>query len=131
MIKRIAGQLESQRDPHVKRPFFAHMLRIFAVPIIIAWIVLTVLVNVLVPQLEVISEEHSAPLAPVDAPSMIASKLVGENFQEYKSNSTVMMVVVGEEELGDAAHQYYDESLRSSSPTNNTLSTPRISGVTD
>ncbi|WP_024440749.1 RND family transporter [Mycobacterium sp. UM_WGJ] len=109
MIKKIKDQLDSRQDPHVKRPFFAHMLRIFAVPIIIIWIVLTVLVNVLVPQLEVISEEHSAPLAPVDAPSMIASKLVGENFQEYKSNSTVMMVVVGEEELGDAAHHYYDE----------------------
>ncbi|OBK85380.1 hypothetical protein A5649_00180 [Mycolicibacter heraklionensis] len=109
MIKRIKEQLDRHQDPHVKRPFFAHMLRIFAVPIIIAWIVLTVLVNVLVPQLEVISEEHSAPLAPVDAPSMVASKLVGENFQEYKSNSTVMMVVVGEDELGDAAHHYYDE----------------------
>ncbi|MGV0748492.1 MMPL/RND family transporter [Mycolicibacter minnesotensis] len=109
MIKRIKEQLDRHQDPHVKRPFFAHMLRIFAVPIIVAWIVLTVLVNVLVPQLEVISEEHSAPLAPVDAPSMVASKLVGENFQEYKSNSTVMMVVVGEDELGDAAHHYYDE----------------------
>ncbi len=109
MIKRIKEQLDRQQDPHVKRPFFAHMLRIFAVPIIIVWIVFTVLVNVLVPQLEVISEEHSAPLAPVDAPSMIASQLVGENFQEYKSNSTVMMVVVGEEELGEAAHHYYDE----------------------
>ncbi|MEB3049111.1 MMPL family transporter [Mycolicibacter sp. MYC123] len=93
----------------IKRPFFAHMLRIFAVPIIIAWIVLTVLVNVLVPQLEVISEEHSAPLAPMDAPSMVASQLVGENFQEYKSNSTVMVVVVGQEELGEPAHHYYDE----------------------
>ncbi len=109
MIRRIKEQLDRHQDPHVKRPFFAHMLRIFAVPIIIAWIVFTVLVNVLVPQLEVISEEHSAPLAPVDAPSMIASKLVGENFLEYKSNSTVMMVVVGEEELGEAAHHYYDE----------------------
>ncbi|MEO6792582.1 MAG: MMPL family transporter [Mycobacterium sp.] len=103
------AQLDKQQDPHVKRPFFAHMLRIFAVPIIIAWIVLTVVVNVFVPQLEVISEEHSAPLAPTDAPSMIASNLVGKNFQEYKSNSTVMMVVVGEEELGEPAHHYYDE----------------------
>ncbi|MEB3020673.1 MMPL/RND family transporter [[Mycobacterium] crassicus] len=109
MIKRIRAQLDKQQDPHVKRPLFAHALRIFAIPIIIAWIVLTVVVNVFVPQLEVISEEHSAPLAPMDAPSMIASKLVGENFQEYKSNSTVMMVVVGEEELGEPAHHYYDQ----------------------
>src|SRR5574337_724667 len=73
-----------------KRPFFAHMLRIFAIPIIIFWVVLTIAVNTLVPQLEVISEQHSAPLAPLDAPSMIAADRVGKNFQEYKSNSTVM-----------------------------------------
>ncbi|WP_046318203.1 MMPL family transporter [Mycobacterium sp. UM_Kg1] len=109
MIRRITAQPEHQSERPAKRPFFAHLLRIFAVPIIIVWIVLTVLVNVLVPQLEVISEEHSAPLAPIDAPSMIASKLVGENFEEYQSNSTVMMVVVGEQELGEAAHHYYDE----------------------
>ncbi|MGV0626681.1 MMPL/RND family transporter [Mycolicibacter minnesotensis] len=107
MIGRIEASSDHGRT--VKRPFFAHMLRIFAVPIIIGWIVLTVLVNVLVPQLEVISEQHSAPLAPVDAPSMIASRLVGENFHEYRSNSTVMMVVVGEDELGEDAHRYYDQ----------------------
>jgi RND superfamily putative drug exporter len=95
-----------------KRPFFAHMLRIFAVPIIIGWVVLTIAVNIFVPQLEVISEEHSAPLAPMDAPSMKASERVGSNFREYKSNSTVMMVVVGDEELGKDAHHYYDEIVK-------------------
>ncbi|MGH3560875.1 MAG: MMPL family transporter, partial [Mycobacterium sp.] len=99
-------------DAPAKRPFFAHMLRIFAVPIIIGWVVLTVLVNVLVPQLEVISEQHSAPLAPMDAPSMQASQRVGHNFREYKSNSTVMMVVIGQQELGQDAHHYYDEILK-------------------
>ncbi|NDJ91566.1 MMPL/RND family transporter [Mycolicibacter kumamotonensis] len=112
MIKRIKARMEQPGDAPVKRPFFAHMLRIFAVPVIIAWIVLTVVVNIFVPQLEVISEEHSAPLAPVDAPSMIASQLVGENFEEYESNSTVMMVVVGDEELGEDAHHYYDEIVK-------------------
>ena len=95
-----------------KRPLFAHMLRIFAVPILIGWVVLTVAVNVLVPQLEVISEEHSAPLAPMDAPSMQAMMRVGHNFREYNSNSTVMMVVVGDLPLGDDAHQYYDEIVK-------------------
>ncbi|HEU4360238.1 MAG TPA: MMPL family transporter [Mycobacterium sp.] len=103
---------ENQPTARVKRPFVAHMLRVFAVPIIIAWVALTVCVNIFVPQLEVISEEHSAPLAPMDAPSMQASERVGHNFQEYNSNSTVMMVVVGEQELGDAAHHYYDEILQ-------------------
>src|SRR5690625_828958 len=111
MIKRIRAQLDNHQDPHVKRPFFAHMLRVFAVPIIIAWIVLTAVVNVFVPQLEVISEEHSAPLAPMDAPSMEAMMRVGRNFEEYNSNSTVMMVLEGDDELGAAAHHYYDDII--------------------
>ncbi len=99
-------------DRRPKRPFFAHMLRIFAVPIIIGWVALTIMVNIFVPQLEVISEQHSAPLAPMDAPSMQAMMRVGQNFQEYNSNSTVMMVVEGQDELGEAAHHYYDEILQ-------------------
>lgn len=59
-------------NAHAKRPFFAHTLRLFVVPIILFWVGLTVVVNVFVPQLEVISEEHSVPLAPMDAPSMQA-----------------------------------------------------------
>jgi RND superfamily putative drug exporter len=95
-----------------ERPFFAHMLRIFALPIILFWVLLTVAVNVLVPQLEVISKERSTPLAPMDAPSMQAMMRVGHNFKEYNSNSTVMMVLEGQEPLGEDAHRYYDEILR-------------------
>jgi putative drug exporter of the RND superfamily len=95
-----------------KRPFFAHMLRIFAVPIIIGWVALTVIVNIFVPQLEQISKEHSVPLAPMDAPSMKAMMRTGSNFKEYKSNSTVMMALEGQEPLGDAAHHYYDAIIK-------------------
>ena len=62
-------KLRRTEDPaaaRVKRPLFAHLLRIFALPIIIGWVLLTVAVNVFIPQLEVISEEHSAPLAPME-----------------------------------------------------------------
>ncbi|MGH3556488.1 MAG: RND family transporter, partial [Mycobacterium sp.] len=99
-------------DTHGKRPFFAHTLRIFAVPIILFWVLLTVAVNTLVPQLEVISKEHSTPLAPMDAPSMQAMMRVGHNFKEYNSNSTVMMVLEGQKKLGDEAHHYYDEVIK-------------------
>jgi len=99
-------------DAHGKRPFVAHTLRIFALPIILFWVALTIIVNIFVPQLEVISEQHSVPLAPTDAPSMKAAALVGSNFKEYKSNSTVMMVLEGQQPLSDAAHHYYDEILK-------------------
>ncbi len=97
---------------HPRRPFVAHSLRILAVPVILFWIAFAVVVNVIAPQLEIVGEEHSAPMAPADAPSMIAMKRMGANFGEFDSNSTVMIVVEGDRALGPDAHQYYDEIIR-------------------
>ncbi|MDP7704966.1 RND family transporter [Mycobacterium sp. TY815] len=94
------------------RPLIPHTIRIFAVPIIIAWVVLTVLVNVIVPTLEKVSEQHSAPMTPVDAPSMVAMMRLGHNFKEFDSNSTVMIVLESKQPLGDDAHRYYDGIIR-------------------
>jgi putative drug exporter of the RND superfamily len=100
--------------PHAKphRPFLPHMIRILAIPIIIGWVVLTVIVNVAVPTLEVVGEAHSAPMAPLDAPSMTAMMRMGHNFHEFNSNSTVMIVVESQKPLDDAAHHYYDDIVR-------------------
>jgi RND superfamily putative drug exporter len=95
-----------------KRPAVPHLIRILALPIILFWIAIAVLVNVVAPQLEVVGELHSAPMAPEDAPSMRAMKLMGANFQEFNSNSTIMIVVEGQKPLGPDAHQYYDEIIR-------------------
>ena len=95
-----------------RRPFLAHSLRILAIPVILFWIAFAVVVNVIAPQLEVVGELHSAPMAPEDAPSMIAMKRMGANFTEFDSNSTVMIVVEGERPLGPDAHRYYDEIIR-------------------
>src|SRR4051812_6515640 len=53
--------------PH--RPFIPHFIRIFAIPIILGWVALAVIVNVAVPSLEIVGENHSAPMAPLEAPS--------------------------------------------------------------
>ena len=97
---------------HQRRPVFAHSLRILAVPIILSWVAVAALVNVIAPQLEVVGEQHSAPMAPEDAPSMQAMKRMGANFKEFDSNSTVMIVVEGDKPLGPDAHAYYDEIIR-------------------
>ena len=81
-------------------------------PILLFWIFFAVLVNVIAPQLEVVGELHAAPMAPADAPSMIAMKRMGANFKEFNSNSTVMIVVEGQQPLGPDAHAYYDEIIR-------------------
>ena len=90
---------------HRHRPFIPHAIRIFAIPIILGWVVLTVVVNVAGPSLEVVGENHSAPMAPLDAPSMKAMMRMGHNFKEFNSNSTVMVVVEGQQPLGTAAHR--------------------------
>ncbi|MBV9722371.1 MAG: MMPL family transporter, partial [Mycobacterium sp.] len=89
-----------------------HAIRLLAVPIILGWIVLTIVVNVAVPKLEVVGEQHSAPMAPLDAPSMKAMMRLGHNFKEFDSNSTVMVVLESQQPLGAAAHRYYDDIVR-------------------
>ena len=109
-----ATTAETEATPEAKphHPFIPHFIRIFAIPIIIGWVALTVIVNVAVPTLEVVGEAHSAPMAPLDAPSMKAMMRMGQNFQEFNSNSTVMIVVESQQPLGDAAHHYYDDIVR-------------------
>jgi putative drug exporter of the RND superfamily len=82
------------------------------VPIILAWVCITVIVNVIVPQLEQISEEHSAPMTPTDSPSLQAMIRLGHNFKEFDSDSTIMILVEGQQKLGDAAHRYYGNIIR-------------------
>ncbi|BBX97208.1 MMPL/RND family transporter [Mycobacterium lacus] len=101
-----------ERPQRGHRPVIPHTIRIFAVPIILAWVLLTVVVNVIVPRLEVVSEQHSAPMAPLDAPSMKAMMRLGHNFREFDSNSTVMIVLEGRQSLGDDAHRFYDNLIR-------------------
>ena len=45
-------------------------------------------------------------------PSMVAMKRMGANFKEFNSNSTIMIVVEGQQPLGPDAHTYYDEIIR-------------------
>jgi putative drug exporter of the RND superfamily len=95
-----------------RRPALPHTIRILAVPIILFWVAVAVVVNVIAPQLEVVGELHSAPMAPEDAPSMVAMKRMGANFKEFDSNSTVMVVIEGDKPLGQDAHDYYNEIIR-------------------
>src|SRR6201996_2194380 len=100
----------AETKPH--HPFLPHFIRIFSIPIIVGWVALTVLVNVAVPTLEIVGENHSAPMAPLEAPSNQAMMRMGHNFKEFNSNSTGMVGVDSPQPLGDAAHRYYDDIVR-------------------
>jgi RND superfamily putative drug exporter len=103
--------MTESRTGHAKRPFLAHSIRLLAVPIILLWVFIVVLVNTIAPSLEEVGEAHAAPMAPKDAPSMKAMMLMGHNFKEFNSNSTVMIVVEGQQPLGDDAHKYYNSII--------------------
>jgi putative drug exporter of the RND superfamily len=86
----------------------AMWIRRLAVPIILVWIFVIAVLNVVVPQLEVVGQMRSVSMTPDDAPSVIAMKEVGHVFAEFKSNSSVMVVLESDQPLGDEAHAYYD-----------------------
>src|SRR4029079_5080929 len=92
-------------------PMIPRFIRLFSVPILLGWLALTVFVNVIAPQLEKVGEAHAVSLAPNDAPSMQAMQQVGKTFQEFDSNSSVMIVLEGDQPLGDDAHKYYDSLI--------------------
>ena len=86
----------------------ARAIRVLAVPIILGWVLLTVVTNVAVPSLEKVGEEHTVGLSAKDAPSMVSMKRIGADFEEFDSDSNAMVVLEGEQPLGGDAHRYYD-----------------------
>ncbi len=96
---------------HDRRTGVAKWIRRLAVPIIIGWVVLVGILNSAVPQLEVVGQMRSVSMSPSEAPSVIAMQRVGKVFDEYKSDSAVMIVLEGDEPLGADAHRYYDELI--------------------
>jgi RND superfamily putative drug exporter len=65
-----------------------------------------------VPSLEIVGQERSVSLSPTDAPSMIAMKRIGHAFNEGETDSSAMIVLEGNQPLGDDAHRFYDVLIR-------------------
>ncbi len=84
------------------------VIRTAAVPIVLVWVAITAALNLLLPQVEIVGKHNAVSMSPQDAPSVIAAKKMGQVFQESTSDSIAMVVLVGEEKLGDEAHRYYD-----------------------
>jgi putative drug exporter of the RND superfamily len=94
------------------RPMIPRLIRTFAVPILLGWVALAVLLNVAVPSLEDVGQEHSVSLNTADAPSMRAMKHIGRVFKESDSDASAMIVLEGDQPLGDEAHRYYAELIK-------------------
>ena len=93
--------------PH--RPFLGHMVRIFSLPIIVFWVLVVVALGTLVPSLDAVAEMRQVPLSPTNSPSYQGMLNIGKVFQQYDSDSSAMVVLEGEDKLGDEAHKYYDQ----------------------
>jgi RND superfamily putative drug exporter len=94
-----------------RRAGLALWIRRLAIPIILGWIAIVALLNVTVPQLEVVGEMRSVSMSPDDAPSVIAMKRVGQVFEEFKSDSSAMIVLEGQQPLGADAHRFYNAMI--------------------
>ncbi|EPQ72514.1 Membrane transport protein mmpL8 [Mycobacterium marinum] len=95
-----------------ERPFVARMIRTLAVPIILFWLAVVVLLSVFVPSLEVVGQERSVSLSPTDAPSVVALNRIGHVFNEGETDSVAMIILEGDKPLGDDAHKFYDGLIR-------------------
>ena len=99
-------------NQHTTPPFVARTIHRFSVPIILAWLAIAVIVAIGVPPLEKVEKEHSVSLSPNDAPSFKAIKRMSEDFKETNSDSVAMVVLEGQQSLGDDAHRFYDHLIR-------------------
>jgi len=96
---------------HGAPPRAARIIRVAAIPIILAWVAVTAALNLLVPQIEAVGQQNAVSSSPQDAPAVMAAKAMGQKFGEFTSDSVAMVVLVGEQPLGDAAHRYYDDLI--------------------
>jgi len=97
-----------QTGKHATRPALPRLIRKFALLVVLAWVGIIALLNVTVPQLDEVGKMRSVSMAPDDASSVVASKRMGALFNEYKSNSSVMFLLEGQQPLGADAHAFYD-----------------------
>ena len=99
----------------------ARTIRRLAPFIILAWVALILVVTLAavdgnwaaaIPSLERVGQKHSVSLMPKDAPSVQAMTRIGKDFKESDSDSFAMIVLEGQQPLGDVAHQYYAGLVR-------------------
>ncbi|MDH6245556.1 MMPL family transporter [Mycobacterium sp. OTB74] len=102
-------------------PLMARTIRRFSLLIILAWLGFIVIANLAsvgwnwaatIPSLERVGQQHSVSLMPNDAPSAQALTHMGKVFKEADSDSSAMIILEGQQPLGDDAHHYYAGLVR-------------------
>ena len=99
-----------------RRPLAARTIRVLSPVIVLGWLALIVLTTLsavnwewrsAIPALEHVAEQNSVSLMPADAPSAEGMLRMGRAFEESDSDSSAMIVLEGDNPLGDDARHYY------------------------
>lgn len=99
----------SSETAQAPRPRIARSIRVLAVPIILFWLLLTLGTTLFTPSLGEVAGKHSVPMTPVQAPAFKDMMTIGHKFKEFDTDSTAMVVLEGDDKLGDSAHEFYNK----------------------
>lgn len=99
----------SSREVRTEPALLARWIRRLAIPIMLGWLAIIVLINILVPSLQQVAADNSVSMNPAGAPSLQAIKEMGRVFGESRSDSVALILLEGRQPLGADAHEYYDD----------------------
>ncbi|MDT5120036.1 MAG: putative drug exporter of the superfamily [Mycobacterium sp.] len=92
-----------------RRPVIARLIRVLSIPIILLWVLVAVFLGLLSPSLDAVGDKHSVSLSPHDSRAFQSMMNIGAVFKQFDSDSTAMIVLEGQNKLGDSAHQFYNQ----------------------
>src|SRR3984885_877831 len=92
-----------------RRPIVARLIRVLSIPIIVFWVLVAVGLGLLAPSLDAVADKHSVSLAPQNSPAFHGMMNIGRVFKQFDSDSTAMVVLEGQDKLGDSAHVFYNQ----------------------
>src|ERR1700736_21034 len=92
-----------------RRPIVPRLIRVLSIPIIVFWVLVAVGLGLLAPSLDAVADKHSVSLAPRNSPAFQGMMNIGHVFKQFDSDSTAMVVLQGQDKLGDSAHGFYNQ----------------------
>ncbi|EUA89773.1 conserved transmembrane transport domain protein [Mycobacterium ulcerans str. Harvey] len=90
----------SSREVRTEPALLARWIRRLAIPIMLGWLAIIVLINILVPSLQQVAADNSVSMNPAGAPSLQAIKEMGRVFGESRSDSVALILLEGRQPLG-------------------------------
>ena len=92
-----------------RRAIVPRLIRVLSIPIIVFWVLVAVGLGLLAPSLDAVADKHSVSLAPQNSPAFHGMMNIGHVFKQFDSDSTAMVVLEGQDKLGDSAHVFYNQ----------------------